>query len=414
MPIEKLEDFFTGIYAKYLSAVDAEPKRSHQHEIGSNRMAEFLGSPEGKKIVFQGHLIYFPDNEEECIESDTELTWYDTRWNMREKRGPEYRLYYKKNPVTEKMSAGDFAVVAKRTDGSILIIITPPGTSIESQIRHLFHLSEIEVKKTITKTISNDEHLSFVQRLILETLGIEATKKDESFLDELVSAFGSTFPTTQEFSSFARKSLKDQIFSEYDADDLFMRWFERETKLFKTFEEYLVGKKLEHGFSSVDDFITFSLAVQNRRKSRAGFAAENHLEAIFRMQGILFSKGKKTEGKSKPDFIFPGINYYHDPSFPKDLLSMLGSKTSCKDRWRQVLTEAQKISGKKLFTLEPAISTNQTEEMKRHEVQLVVPKEIRKTYSLKQQKEVLTLSEFIKLIKEKQSRAKLCNTTFMN
>jgi hypothetical protein len=33
---------------------------------------------------------------------------------------------------------------------------------------------------------------------------------------------------------------------------------------------------------------------------------------------------------------------------------MLGAKTTCKDRWRQVLTEAIKIPHKHLFTLETA------------------------------------------------------------
>lgn len=407
MPIDKLEDFFTGIYAKYLSAVDAEPKRSHQHEIGSNRMGLFLGYPEGEKVVFPGHLLYFPEDEEEFLAADTELTWYNTRWNMREKRGPEYRLYYRNNPVSERMSAGDFTIIARRSDGSILIIVTPPGTSTEGQLRHLFHLGELEGEKPIIKTISEGRQLSFVERLILETLGIEAAETDERFLDALIGAFGESFPTTQEFSSFARESLNGQIPPENDADCLFLQWFERETMLFRTFEEYLVGKKLEQGFSDVDDFIKFSLSVQNRRKARAGYAAENHLEALFGMHGIRFSRGQQTEGKSKPDFIFPGIRHYHDPAFPEEFLSMLGSKTTCKDRWRQVLTEANRISGKKLFTLEPAISVNQTEEMKRHELQLVVPEEIRQTYTEIQQTEVLTLTAFIDLANHRQRLANL-------
>lgn len=406
MHIDKLEDFFTGIYAKYLSAVDADPGRSHQHEIGSNRMADFLGTPNGEKIKFPGRMLYLPENEEEFIVADTELTWYDTRWNMREKRGPEYRLYYKNNPVSEKMSAGDLAVVAKRSDGSILVIVTPPGTSTEGQIRHLFHLNgELEGEKPIIKTISDGGQISFVERLILETLGIKAVEPDESFLDALTSAFGESFPTTQEFSSFARESLNGQISPENDADSVFLKWFERETILFRTFEEYLVGKKLQQGFSDVDDFIKFSLSVQNRRKSRVGYAAENHLEALFRMHGLRFSRSRYTEEKSKPDFIFPGIQQYHDPDFREELLSMLGSKTTCKDRWRQVLTEAGRISEKHLFTMEPAISISQTEEMKRHSIHLVVPAQIRQTYTEKQQAEVFTLSAFIDLLKDKQRQA---------
>ena len=43
---------------------------------------------------------------------------------------------------------------------------------------------------------------------------------------------------------------------------------------------------------------------------------------------------------------------------------MLAAKTSCKDRWRQVLAEADRIRTKHLLTLEPAISKIQTAEMR--------------------------------------------------
>ena len=45
-------------------------------------------------------------------------------------------------------------------------------------------------------------------------------------------------------------------------------------------------------------------------------------------------------------------------------------KSTCKDRWRQVLTEADRIEKKYLFTLEAAISNNQTDEMQAKNVQL--------------------------------------------
>ena len=47
----------------------------------------------------------------------------------------------------------------------------------------------------------------------------------------------------------------------------------------------MVAERLKQGFVSedgvdVDDFIRFSLSVQNRRKSRAGHAFENHVEKL--------------------------------------------------------------------------------------------------------------------------------------
>src|SRR5690606_2121160 len=120
----------------------------------------------------------------------------------------------------------------------------------------------------------------------------------------------------------------------------------------------------------VDGFLSFSLSVQNRRKSRAGQSLENHLEALFGVSGIRFARGAVTENRNKPDFLFPGAAEYHDPMFPAARLTMLASKSTLKDRWRQVLPEAQRIPDKHLFTLEPGISENQTTQMQAERLQL--------------------------------------------
>lgn len=80
---------------------------------------------------------------------------------------------------------------------------------------------------------------------------------------------------------------------------------------------------------------------------------------------------------------------------------MLGAKTTCKDRWRQVLSEAQRIPTKHLITLEPSISEAQTEEMRNHCLQLVIPQSIFPTFSAQQQTQLMSLSGFIALIKSK-------------
>src|SRR5512135_70891 len=48
----------------------------------------------------------------------------------------------------------------------------------------------------------------------------------------------------------------------------------------------------------------------------------------------------RIEASNKPDFIFPGEKEYRDATFNAALLVMLGVKSTSKDRWRQVLTEA--------------------------------------------------------------------------
>jgi hypothetical protein len=87
------------------------------------------------------------------------------------------------------------------------------------------------------------------------------------------------------------------------------------------------------------------------------------------------------------------------------MLVMLGVKSSAKDRWRQVLTEADKIPRKHLCTLEAGISSTQTDEMRRQQLTLVVPLSIHSTYTKSQLHELLTLSQFIDFASHKQRRA---------
>jgi len=82
---------------------------------------------------------------------------------------------------------------------------------------------------------------------------------------------------------------------------------------------------------------------------------------------------------------------------------MLAAKTSCKDRWRQVLAEADRIGEKHLLTLEPGISLGQTNEMRKERLQLVVPKSIHETYLDTQRFELMAVQDFIVLAKGRQT-----------
>lgn len=81
---------------------------------------------------------------------------------------------------------------------------------------------------------------------------------------------------------------------------------------------------------------------------------------------------------------------------------MLGAKSTCKDRWRQVLSEAERIERKHLLTLESAISENQTNEMINKKLQLVLPLPIHETYTLKQRDWLYSVKMFLEEVKEKQ------------
>ncbi len=155
----------------------------------------------------------------------------------------------------------------------------------------------------------------------------------------------------------------------------------------------------------VDGFIAFSLSVQNRRKSRAGKSLEHHVAALFSARKLKFERGVETELHNKPDFLFPGKAAYQDLQFKAEKLTMLGSKSTCKDRWRQVLSEAERIPHKHLLTLEPGISENQTDEMRAKKLQLVLPASLHATYREAQRSWLMNVEDFVKLVRTRQAAA---------
>ena len=106
----------------------------------------------------------------------------------------------------------------------------------------------------------------------------------------------------------------------------------------------------------------------------------------------------------KTDFLFPNGQCYHNLSFPADDLIVLGAKTTCKDRWRQVLTEANRVDVKYLFTLQQGISKNQLQEMKDSHLTLVVPNKYISSFPKEYQGEISNLSSFINMVRRKQER----------
>ena len=152
----------------------------------------------------------------------------------------------------------------------------------------------------------------------------------------------------------------------------------------------------------MDDFISLANQVLNRRKSRAGKSLEHHLEAIFDENRIQYTAQAITEGNKKPDFLFPSEEAYHDMTFSVEKLCTLAAKTTCKDRWRQILNEANRLrdENKYLCTLQQGISSAQMDEMQAERVILVVPKAYIKTYPKDRQDRIWTVSRFVSHVKQ--------------
>lgn len=390
-----ITDLFQAVGYKRLAAVEVTPRRSNQHEL--NGVSIFRRIFGDEKIGCDSRFVYLSDEEDGSVIDTGRLTWYDARAN--DPKRTEYRLYYSHSEVFDRASEGDLLILAIQKDGVILTIIAPAGSSVEQQLIWLFELEETSgtSAKARSYSASDSPDLDFTRRQILEMLGIEVPPESDNLLDEMIRRFGTDFPSSAIFSDFARKTCPADPVA--DPDMALLAWLNHEEQLFRTFEEHLFAGVIRRGFPSVDDFITLSLSLHNRRKSRAGRALENHIAAVLGTQKIVFDYNVVTEGRSKPDFLFPGKAAYDDPSFPAAQLRMLGAKSSCKERWRQVLAEAERISKKHLLTLEPAISSHQTDEMERSGLQLVVPQGIHASYTPTQQKWLYSFADFIRLVR---------------
>jgi len=401
-----LHEYFDGVAVKRLSAVEADTKRSHQHEFnGVEQLKKILGSERAK---FPTRFVWLGD-EQEALSEDGFLTWYDSRENHPTRS--EYRLYFPTTPVSELAREGDALFIARRTDGSVMVIVTPAASTIQSQLLWLFGIPDQPTLSFEAQEVTNETggQLDFAVRYIFDELGIEYEERDVARLDALLEKFKLRFPTTREFSALARESLPD-VSPLGDADAALLAWMQQEEQLFRRMERHVVSERLRAGFvagdnTDVDGFLSFSLSVQNRRKSRAGYALEHHLEALFQAHRLRFDRGAETENRNKPDFLFPGAVEYRDPAFPEARLSMLGAKSTLKDRWRQVLAEAQRIRDKHLLTLEPGISENQTEQMRSEHVHLVVPSALQNTYQPAQREHLMRLSDFIALMRKREVAA---------
>lgn len=221
-----------------------------------------------------------------------------------------------------------------------------------------------------------------------------------------ISMLDVDFPSSLVMSTKARE-IENLVYNhlEYiisNPDQKLLNWADMEFRLFRALEHARYGDMIRKGFEDVESFISVANQVLNRRKSRAGKSLENHLAAIFDGNKIQYTAQAVTEGNKKPDFIFPSQEAYHNFEFSTDHLVSLAAKTTCKDRWRQVLNEADRLRDKNKFlcTLQQGVSAAQMDEMNAEKVILVVPKAYIKTYPKDKQDSIWTVKKFVDYVKE--------------
>ena len=366
-------------FCKFISANDAGSTGAHQSGIYIPLIAwPILFDEHGQKGENKEEFVTIRWQDD--FETDSRFIYYG------QKTRNEYRItrFGRGFPFLKDEYVGDLFVLVK----------------ITSQFYHAYILDSDE---DIENYLSSVGLTAIQTNRIIDTHSMKQTIPTlEQLFEDYINGLNVEFPDTAQISLKAREFyhlLSGKLVVQ--PDNLLLKWLDMEYTLFRAIESNRYQTRISTLFSSIDELVVCANTLLNRRKSRAGKSLEHHLSEMFRINELNFGSQVTTEGNKKPDFIFPGETQYHDHTFSNGDLIFLASKTTCKDRWRQILNEADRIPIKHLFTLQQGISENQLTEMYKHQVVLVVPKPYIASFPMEFRSRILTLESFISMIKNK-------------
>ena len=368
-------------YCKFLSANDSGETGGHQSGILISKTAKDMLYTEQElrenHILKKTGTIKWQDD----FSTNCTFTWYES-----------------KNELRITGFGRGFELLRPEYTGALFVLIKE---SEEAYFGYLFNTDE-----DIQECLDSFGLTPAETNRPIELDRIDPELMEKQAIDTFIGGLKVDFPTSQEMSSAARLIQYQVYLNRHlilaDPDTMLLKWTEEEYRLFRAIEHARYGETVARGFASVDDFIALANQVLNRRKSRAGKSLEHHLAAIFDENKIEYAPQATTEGNKKPDFLFPSEEAYHDMSFAIDKLCTLAAKTTCKDRWRQILNEADRLrdENKYLCTMQQGISAAQMDEMQAEKVILVVPKPYITAYPKDRRDRIWTVGRFVDYIKE--------------
>lgn len=375
------------VYTKFISANDVGKT---SHEKSRSHQAGFYISKSFLPYVF----------EQEVVRDTDYVTFVTIKWQDDFETSSRFKYYGSKNECHLTRLGDNFPFRSDNNIGDLLILCKANrdyyyGFVLQSDDEIEDFFASVNITATNTNmVIPAQKQISAEEKLLNCFVGY-------------AKSLDVDFPSTYELALNARKcynsaySITDKIVIT-NSDSQILKWIDAEFQLFKTIENNRYSDRIRNLFKSVEELIEFANTILNRRKSRAGKSLEHHLSEVFKISNLTFATQAVTEDNKKPDFIFPSRDAYHDSTFSDQKLVFLASKTTCKDRWRQVLNEADRIKTKHLFTLQQGISKNQLEEMYKYNVCLVVPKPYIEKFPNEFRERILSLDKFVSYVKRKQ------------
>ena len=377
-------------YCKFLSANDSGETGGHQAGIliSKKAIAMLFDKPIGELAHIEKRPVII--NWQDEIETVSNFTYYTSKGELR------ITGFGRNFPFLNKEDTGSLFVFTEQDREHYSGYFLNTEDAINSYLE-AFNISPTETNNILEKN---------------EIVRGPYTQKDielktiEEYIESIRKGNTIYFPDSFTMSRVARE-IENRVYNHKEyaitrPDDKIIAYTDQEYRLFRLIEYHAYKDIVGNGFKDMDDFVEVANQVLNRRKSRAGKSLEHHIASIFDDNRIEYEGQVITEGNKKPDFIFPSGKAYHSIYFPVEKLISLASKTTCKDRWRQVINEADRLRDrdKYLLTLQQGISAAQLEEMEHERVILVVPKKYISLYPAVYQDKIWTVKKFIDYVKE--------------
>lgn len=425
----RLGNRFKGAAGKRLSLVECiDEGVSNQQELQAGQaIRAMLG--ESRLQDARCKYIYFGwadglSPRRALVEVST-ITYYDARERQLH-RSSEFRLTYPStSAVMRRARAGDFCwmLVGAGADPDITVVVASPASPQADRLDKLLSTgldpelvlptrregAVFSSGAASNATIAVDD----LDGELLRLLDVEVTSSAQDALAEAVTAFGGAdHPPAALFARFARDRCRTADPRD-DADRALFDWFNFTYDLFIGYEEQVVQPLLNQHFANrenidVAEFFTVASRLKNSRFSRAGGSFESHVAALFDRVGLSYdAQVQQMPDGSKPDFLLPGRSYY-DSGDEKALMDVtfVGAKTTTRERWQQLVAEAQRLSNRHMFTMDERLNGRKVATMAIKRVVPVLPQpRIEASYGLRPFKgQLMPVRDFVAMATEREAR----------
>lgn len=365
--------------AKLLAEVEVSADSSHQHELNAGLLRQALELPE-ETLRGTIDLTYLARGQEDPFGETSSYTLYNAREGK--PRTPEYRLYLDSRQFQDVTRPGDILLISRPGDGvslralvvpadsalgtSIARVLSDKGTALEQRFRRISSLVDA-TDLTALLQASSDPALPHDQGLMAHA--------NESFVQHALQV--GRIPNTRDMADEAVQMVRRYRTTVLDPDAELHLSLLAETVLFQHIEKELGQRALDRlgstGHMGFEDVAKLIMGLLQSRKSRRGQSLQHHFRRLLDYRGIQYTAQCRTERNETPDFVIPGFRAYHDSAFPAERLRMVACKSTLKERWGQVLKEADRIHQKYVLTLDSTLTDDLIRNMSEKQLHLFLP-----------------------------------------